>query len=97
VIKGQIGEAVLDRYSELRRKVFLELASPISTKTKRLVFHSDDPLHLEQDLTKAQERARVRWALREQIISVATPFLITGMRTAEVRRKAKNPDRAVIA
>jgi 6-hydroxy-3-succinoylpyridine 3-monooxygenase len=100
VMKGQIGEDVLDRYSELRRKVFLELASPISTETKRLVFHSDDPLRLEQDLAKARERARDRRALREQVISVAnleTPSLTTGLTTAEVRRKAKNLDRPAIA
>jgi 2-polyprenyl-6-methoxyphenol hydroxylase-like FAD-dependent oxidoreductase len=92
VIRGQVGEDVLDRYSELRRKVFLEVASPISTESKRLVFHSDDPLRLEQDLIGLRERAKDPQSLRANAMStlrLETPSLVTGLMTAEVRKRAK--------
>jgi 3-(3-hydroxy-phenyl)propionate hydroxylase len=50
VIHGEVGEEVLDRYAEERRRVFLEHASPRATENKRLIFHSNDPARLEADL-----------------------------------------------
>jgi 2-polyprenyl-6-methoxyphenol hydroxylase-like FAD-dependent oxidoreductase len=50
VIHGEIGDEVLDRYSEERRRVFLEYTSPRATENKRLIYHSHDPMRLEQDL-----------------------------------------------
>jgi 3-(3-hydroxy-phenyl)propionate hydroxylase len=50
VIHGDAGVEVLDRYSDERRRVFWELASPQACENKRLIYHSSDPLRLEQDL-----------------------------------------------
>jgi 3-(3-hydroxy-phenyl)propionate hydroxylase len=50
VIGGDVGDEVLDRYSEERLWIFRELASPQASEWKRLVFHSHDPERLEQDL-----------------------------------------------
>jgi 6-hydroxy-3-succinoylpyridine 3-monooxygenase len=50
VIGGDVGDEVLDRYSEERLRIFRELASPQASEWKRLVFHSHDPERLEQDL-----------------------------------------------
>jgi len=41
VIAGRAGEDVLDFYSEERRRVFLEVASPIAQDTKRRITESD--------------------------------------------------------
>jgi 2-polyprenyl-6-methoxyphenol hydroxylase-like FAD-dependent oxidoreductase len=50
VIHGEVGVEVLDRYSEERRRIFWDLASPQACENKRLIYHSSDPLRLEQDL-----------------------------------------------
>jgi 3-(3-hydroxy-phenyl)propionate hydroxylase/6-hydroxy-3-succinoylpyridine 3-monooxygenase len=50
VIHGEIGDEVLDRYSEARKRVFLDYTSPRATENKRLIYHSHDPLRLEEDL-----------------------------------------------
>ena len=50
VIKGETDDSVLDRYSEERRRVFLEVASPAASENKRFVYGSTDPVRLEQDL-----------------------------------------------
>jgi len=50
VIHGECVDAVLDRYSEERRRVFLDYASPRAMENKRLIYHSDDPVRLEEDL-----------------------------------------------
>lgn len=41
VIHGETDDAVLDRYDEVRRRAFLEIASPAATAYKRLVFGTD--------------------------------------------------------
>ncbi|WP_411152471.1 FAD-dependent oxidoreductase [Streptomyces sp. A30] len=51
VVHGQIGDEVLDRYAEERRRVFLEAASPQASAFKQLVYNSADPAVLEQALT----------------------------------------------
>jgi 2-polyprenyl-6-methoxyphenol hydroxylase-like FAD-dependent oxidoreductase len=48
VILGKAKEEVLDFYSRERRRVFLEVASPLSTNFKRLLSESD-PARREQD------------------------------------------------
>ncbi len=50
VIQGEVGEAVLDRYSDERRRIFLDYVSPRATENKRLIYHSSDPARLEEDL-----------------------------------------------
>ncbi len=49
-IHGEIGEEVLDRYSDERRRIFWERASPQACENKRLIYHSRDPARLEEDL-----------------------------------------------
>lgn len=50
VIHGEIGDEVLDRYSDERRRIFWERASPQACENKRLIYHSRDPARLEEDL-----------------------------------------------
>lgn len=57
VIAGDASDDVLDRYSDDRRRVVNEVASPSSSETKCLVFHSTDPQRLESDLAALRERA----------------------------------------
>jgi hypothetical protein len=48
VIAGRANEGVLDCYSAERRRVFLEVTSPMSTNFKRLLSESD-PARRQQD------------------------------------------------
>jgi len=57
VMHGDVGDDVLDRYSDERQRVFLEYASPRASENKRLIYHSNDPLRLEADL---QQLRRLR-------------------------------------
>jgi 2-polyprenyl-6-methoxyphenol hydroxylase-like FAD-dependent oxidoreductase len=50
VIHREAPEDVLDRYSEERRRIFLDYVSPRATENKRLIYHSDDPARLAEDL-----------------------------------------------
>jgi len=50
VIHGAADDAILDRYSQERRRIFLDYASPRASENKRLIYHSSDPARLEQDL-----------------------------------------------
>lgn len=50
VIHGEVAEDVLDRYSDVRRRIFLDYVSPRATENKRLIYHSGDPVRLEEDL-----------------------------------------------
>ena len=51
---GGSGEDILDRYSAERRRIFLEVTSPQATENKRFIYHSADPVRLEQDLAVAR-------------------------------------------
>ena len=88
VIDGTIGEEALDKYAALRRQVFEEVTSPISTTSMRLVFDSQDRTKL--DLTMAALRARSQdpAALLEWYKTQArleTPSIVTGKTTAQRR------------
>lgn len=50
VVHGHARDEILDRYSELRRKTYHEVISPISSESLRLVFNSGDEDRLENDL-----------------------------------------------
>jgi 2-polyprenyl-6-methoxyphenol hydroxylase-like FAD-dependent oxidoreductase len=52
VIHGDASPDVLDRYSEERRRIFLQYVSPQATENKRLIYHSSDPIRLEEDLKR---------------------------------------------
>ncbi|WP_181781290.1 FAD-dependent oxidoreductase [Pseudonocardia pini] len=50
VVRGELADDVLDRWAAERRQRFVEIASPMASEFKRLVYHSDDPDRLEADL-----------------------------------------------
>jgi len=81
VIHGDAGESVLDRYSDERRRVFWELASPQACENKRLIYHSHDPVRLEQDLQMLRRFASDRDFLIERSLftrRLATASLLAG-------------------
>ena len=58
VSRGEVGDSVLDTYGHDRLTAFWTVSSPMSTESKRLVFHSDDPDRLEIDLQMLRRVAR---------------------------------------
>jgi 3-(3-hydroxy-phenyl)propionate hydroxylase/6-hydroxy-3-succinoylpyridine 3-monooxygenase len=78
VIHGDVAPGVLDRYSVERRRVFLQYTSPRATENKRLIYHSDDPVRLEQDLRRLRRLASDPDFLLETLTftrKLATPLL----------------------
>ena len=57
VVKGTADASVLDRYSQERRRTFLEIASPRASANKRLLYHTSDPVALEAELSKLRAMA----------------------------------------
>lgn len=45
---GKASDAVLDRYAQERRQVFVESASPLSSESMRLLFHADGGAWLDE-------------------------------------------------
>src|SRR5438874_2416432 len=81
VVHGKAGDEILDRYSESRRKIYLEVTSPISTESLRLVFHSGDQDRLNKDLALLRNRKNDPEAMRKFLsvpAALETPSLITG-------------------
>lgn len=86
VIRGEAPESVLDRYAEERRRVFLEIASPQATENKRLIYDSDDPARLEEDLKKLRRMATDDdFRLERSMFTrrLETPSLVSGLRAEE--------------
>jgi 3-(3-hydroxy-phenyl)propionate hydroxylase/6-hydroxy-3-succinoylpyridine 3-monooxygenase len=80
VLAGTASDDVLDRYSDDRRRVFDEVATPSSSETKRLVFHSTDPDRLESDLATLRELAAAPDRRRNQLMighRLLTPSLVS--------------------
>ena len=50
VVRGEVADTVLDRYSDDRLTAYWTVTSPMSTESKRLVFHSEDADRLECDM-----------------------------------------------
>jgi 3-(3-hydroxy-phenyl)propionate hydroxylase/6-hydroxy-3-succinoylpyridine 3-monooxygenase len=81
VVHGQARDEILDRYSELRRKVYLEVTSPISSESLRLVFNSGDQDRLSKDLELLRNRKNDPAAMRKFLsvpAALETPSLVTG-------------------
>ncbi len=79
VIGGAVSDSVLDRYSDERLRIFTELASPQASEWKRLVFHSDDPVRLQEDLGMLRTVAGDPDARREGFLgmqALQTPSLV---------------------
>jgi 3-(3-hydroxy-phenyl)propionate hydroxylase len=81
VVQQRAGDEILDRYSELRRKVYLEVTSPVSSESLRLVFNSGDQDRLSKDLELLRSRKNDPEAMRKFLsvpAALETPSLITG-------------------
>jgi len=79
VIRGEADDSVLDDYSEKRRKVFLEVASPQASENKRFVYGSNDPVRLEQDLDQVRKGLADRELLMKRLTfpsKLQTPPLV---------------------
>ena len=78
VIRGESGDEVLDRYDEVRRRTFLEIASPAATAYKRLVFGTG-PAGLDASFAamaaedEATQRANMLALARLRTPSLDTP------------------------
>jgi len=86
VVHQQAGDEILDRYSELRRKVYLEVTSPVSTESLRLVFNSADGDRLNKDLALLRDRKNDAAAMRKFLsvpAALETPSLVTGLTLAQ--------------
>jgi 3-(3-hydroxy-phenyl)propionate hydroxylase/6-hydroxy-3-succinoylpyridine 3-monooxygenase len=81
VVHGKTSDEILDRYSELRRKVYHEVTSPISSESLRLVFNSSDQDRLDNDLALLRARKSDPTAMRKFLSAPAaleTPSLLSG-------------------
>ncbi len=79
VIHGEVGDEVLDRYSDERLRIFLEIASPQASENKRLIFHAGDPARLEADLQRLRGMAADKDLLLERLLftrRLITPSLL---------------------
>lgn len=86
VVHGDAADEILDRYSELRRKVYLDVTSPVSTESFRLVFNSGDEDRLNKDLELLRTRKNDPAAMRNFLsVSAAleTPSLVTSRTLAQ--------------
>ncbi|MGW0707916.1 FAD-dependent monooxygenase [Streptomyces sp. NPDC002643] len=79
VVQGRADESVLDVYADVRRRAFLEKASPRAAANKRLLFHSSDPVKLDQDLEVFRRMSRDREFAAERLYftkTLETPSLL---------------------
>ncbi|MFI6278242.1 FAD-dependent oxidoreductase [Streptomyces sp. NPDC050988] len=79
VVQGRAEDDVLDRYAEERRRVFLDVASPAAGENKRLIYHSEDPARLAQDLDRLRRMAKDEQLLLERFLfskRIETPALV---------------------
>jgi 3-(3-hydroxy-phenyl)propionate hydroxylase/6-hydroxy-3-succinoylpyridine 3-monooxygenase len=86
VVHGKASDKILDRYSELRRKTYHEVISPISSESLRLVFNSGDKDRLENDLALLRARKKDPEAMRKFLSAPAaleTPSLVSGRTLAQ--------------
>ena len=86
VVHGKASDEILDRYSELRRKTYHEVTSPISSESLRLVFNSGDQGRLEKDLALLRGRKSDPEAMRKFLSAPAaleTPSLVSGCTLAQ--------------
>ena len=52
VVRGDVDGAILDRYAEERRRIFLEVVSPAAVDNKRIIFDTIDPEQHEANLIR---------------------------------------------
>lgn len=89
VAKGEADERLLDAYSAARRKVFLEVSSPISCETKRRTFHlTDAEIYAERERQIEAQKHDLGWESGSRgyySFQLETPSLIDGRTSAEER------------
>lgn len=86
VIKGEVSDDILDRYARARRKVYLEVTSPVSSESKRIVFNCNDPERLRWDFQLLNERLEDDEAMRKFMCVpglLETPCLLSGKTLAQ--------------
>ena len=71
VARGDINDAVLDRYAEERRRIFLEIVSPAAVENKRIVFETTDPAQREADLVRLRRLATEKDVLLDRLMLTA--------------------------
>lgn len=79
VIQDRASAEILDQYSDARRAAYLERANPRAIANKQLIFHSDDPVKLDQDLEIFRRMGEDSELAREVLSftkSLETPSLI---------------------
>jgi len=98
VAKGEVGDEVLDAYAKERRRVFLEVSSPISCESKRRVFHlTEAELAEERERLILAQKVGLGWgsgARGYASFKLETPSLLTGSTTAEerLRKLGRGPE-----
>jgi 3-(3-hydroxy-phenyl)propionate hydroxylase/6-hydroxy-3-succinoylpyridine 3-monooxygenase len=70
VIREAAPESRLDRYAEIRRRIFLEHVSPQASENKRFIFHSGDAARLEADLARLRQTVTDRDLLLQRLMFV---------------------------
>lgn len=81
VVREECAPDILDRYSQDRLTVFWTVTSPLSTESKRLVFHSDDPDRLGIDLQmyrRIASDADLTRGFWSQSARLESPSVVTG-------------------
>lgn len=68
VIRDGVDDEILDRYSEVRRRVFTELASPVSSESKNLLWSSEGPGRLEEELERVRYNTSTRSRQRKFLL-----------------------------
>jgi 3-(3-hydroxy-phenyl)propionate hydroxylase len=86
VVQGEIGDEYLDRYSELRKKVFDEVTSPVSTGSFKLVFELHDHETMARVLQDIRDRRTNPEAMLKSYMvpgALETPSLLSGQTYAQ--------------
>ncbi|WP_329445632.1 FAD-dependent oxidoreductase [Streptomyces canus] len=68
VVHGEADDARLDHYAQDRRRVFLEYASPVSTKALRFLFHTDSATRFGSGVERWRRLAADPRLLRDRLL-----------------------------
>lgn len=80
VVADNVDDGILTTYDELRRRAFLEKASPRAVANKQLLFHSSDADKLDRDLEVFRRMSRDREFAAERLYftkTLETPSLLS--------------------
>lgn len=84
VTRREADEKVLERYAAERRRVFLEVVSPASTESKRVVFDTRDAVRRQQDIASIEQMATKPELLLERLLRIdrmRSPSFVTDIGT----------------